>query len=176
VPDDALQDQLRELAAGREYMREYVAERKPYWLNLRQPWDDELQWELNNYAPLAYYDRAIATVQAAEDEDEDGIEEDVAPDGGYGDLHNGPRTSTVFYWLDPDTDAVLTHTGLGDDAGVPFYPDIGAAERELEHRADREGEDQYAGLSLYRAKTRKVKDAVDVLTDQSGIEDFLHEG
>lgn len=30
-----------------------------------------------------------------------------------------------------------------------------------------------AGKIVYQAETRKVKDAVDVLTDQSGIEDFL---
>jgi hypothetical protein len=33
--------------------------------------------------------------------------------------------------------------------------------------------DEYAKYSLYQAKTRKVGDAVDVLTDQNGIEDAL---
>lgn len=45
----------------------------------------------------------------------------------------------------------------------------------LAYRSETDGKEQYEGLSLYRAETRKVKDAVDVLTDQAGIEDFLPE-
>lgn len=57
------EDQLTELEAEREHMKAYVAERKPYWMNLRNPWDGQLQWELNNYAPLAHYDLAIADIR-----------------------------------------------------------------------------------------------------------------
>lgn len=91
----------------------------------------------------------------------------------YADLHNGARTATVYYWVDPDTGAALYHTGLNDEASVPFFPDVGSAETYLEQRADAGDRDQYAKYSLYEAKTRKAADAVDVLTDQSGIEDFL---
>lgn len=46
----------------------------------------------------------------------------------------------------------------------------------LEKRAATGEQTQYEGLSLYRARTQKVGDAVDVLTDQAGFEDFLPDG
>lgn len=89
------------------------------------------------------------------------------------DLHDGGRTATVYYWVDPDTGAALYHTGVNDEATVPFFSDVGTAETYLEQRADTGDHDEYANYSLYEARTQKVVDAVDVLTDQSGIEDFL---
>ena len=86
------QEQLLELEAERDYMARYVEERKPYWLSLRHPRDGELQWELNNYAPLAHHDRAITAIEDWLDDDHDR----VAPDGGYGELHTGAQKSTVF--------------------------------------------------------------------------------
>jgi hypothetical protein len=62
---------------------------------------------------------------------------------------------------------------VNDESTVPFFGDIGAAETYLEKRAEMDGPEPYDRLSLYEARTRKVGDAVDVLTDQSGIEDFL---
>jgi hypothetical protein len=100
----------------------------------------------------------------------------LVPDGGYGDLHTGTTRSTVYYWLDPDTGAALEHTGINDEATVPFFPDVESAEAYLERRAETGEKAQYENLSLYKARTRKVGDAVDVLTDQSGIEDFVPDG
>ena len=170
MPDDSyLADQLYELVAEREYMAEYVEHRKPYWRTLRHPRNGAMQWDLWNYAPLAHYDRAI-------EETRERLASEVRTDGGYSDLHDGTRKATVYYWLDPDTGAALEHTGVNDESTVPFFPDEEAAEAYLERRAGSEGDQQYEHLSLYKARTRKVGDAVDVLTDQSGIEDFVPDG
>lgn len=90
----------------------------------------------------------------------------------YTDLHTDQRRNTVYYWVHPDTGAALYHTGVGEDTAIPFFDDVGAAETYLEQRAERDDSNEYDQYSLYEAKTRKVMDAVDVLTDQSGIVDF----
>jgi len=150
-------------------MAEYVDQRKPYWLTLRHPRDREMYWDLWNYAPLAHYDRAI-------DELQDQLDAEVRTDGGYADLHNGQRQAQTYYWLDPDTGAALEHTAVGEEKTIPFFPDEDNAKEYLEHRAETGAEADYDDLSLYRSRTRKVADAVDVLTDQSGIEDFMPDG
>jgi hypothetical protein len=155
-----------ELEAEREYIADYVVHRKPYWLTLRHPRDGEMQWDLWNYAPLAHYDRAIA-------ETWERLDREVRTDGGYSDLHRGTTRSTVYYWLDPDTGAALEHTGVNEEETAPFFPDEESAEDYLERRAETESDGSFENLSLYKARTRKVGDAVDVLTDQSGIEDFV---
>lgn len=91
----------------------------------------------------------------------------------YDELHQGRRTATVYYWLDPDTGAALYHTGVNDEMSIPFFPDVGAAETYLDHRATIGDKEDYAGYSLYEATTKKVGDAVDVLTEQQGIGDLL---
>ena len=100
----------------------------------------------------------------------------VWTDGGYADLHNGKRKATVYYWLDPKTGAALEHTGVNDESTIPFFPDEETALEYLEKRAERGDKADYEGLSLYKARTRKVGDAVEVLTDQSGIVDFVPDG
>jgi nucleotide-binding universal stress UspA family protein len=79
-------------------------------------------------------------------------------------VHTTEPEATVYYWVDPDTGAALYHTGVNDEATNPFFPDVGAAETYLECRADTGDKEDYAGFSLYEAKTKKVVDAVDVLT------------
>ncbi|WP_273837014.1 hypothetical protein [Halococcus sp. PRR34] len=91
----------------------------------------------------------------------------------YNELHTGRKRSTVYYWLDSDTGAALYHTGVNEETTIPFFGDVGAAETYLEQRAESGEEEQYGQYSLYEARTKKVGDAVDVLTDQSGIEDFF---
>lgn len=90
----------------------------------------------------------------------------------YGDLHNGSRNATVYYWLDPDTGSALYHTEVNDEAAVPFLPDICSAETYLEQCAEAGDRDRYAKYSHYQARTRKVGDAVNLLTDQIRINDF----
>lgn len=67
----------------------------------------------------------------------------------------------------------MYHTDLNDEATVPFFVDVGSAEKYLGKQAEAGGRDRYAKYSLYQAKARKVVDGADVLTDQSGIRDFL---
>lgn len=100
----------------------------------------------------------------------------IKTDGGYSDLHNGKRKATVYYWLDPDTGAALEHTGVNDESTIPFFPDEGSAYDYLEKRAEDGDKERYDNLSLYKARTRKVGDAVDVLTNQAGIGDFVPDG
>lgn len=87
----------------------------------------------------------------------------VRTDGGY---------STRYVWFDPDTEAVLYHTGVNDDAADPFFASIDEADRYLEQCADQGEQDRYERLSLYKVRMRKEKDALDVLLDQSGLDDF----
>ena len=87
----------------------------------------------------------------------------VRTDGGY---------ATRYVWFDPDTEAVLYHTGVNNDAADPFFTTVEEASRFLEQRADQGDEERYERLSLYRVRMRKEKDALDVLLDQSGLDDF----
>lgn len=99
---------------------------------------------------------------------------EIRMDGGQ--LHTGRTTSTLYYWADPDTDAALAHTTVNDEQVIPFFDSVGAAERYLDQRASTGVEEDYAGLSLYRAKVKKTGDAVDVLMEQSGLDNFAPDG
>ncbi len=68
-----------------------------------------MQWDLNTYFPDAHYRQALEEA-GYQLEDIDGDVE-LRTDGGYGDLHSGKRTSTVYYWVDPDTGASLERLG-----------------------------------------------------------------
>ena len=124
----------------------------------------ELRVELENYFPDAHYQRALdqAVREAAQE---------LEPDGGTTNLHTDGRRSTVYYWLNPDTGAALYHTEINGDEADPFFGSAGEAEQFLEKRGGQDT-DRYQGFSLYKAKVQKIEDAVDVLTDQAGIEDF----
>lgn len=77
IADDSyLEEQLYELEAEREYMADYVANRKSYCLTLRHPRDGEMQWNLWDYAPLVQYDRAIQKIRKR-------LEAEVRTDGWY---------------------------------------------------------------------------------------------
>lgn len=96
----------------------------------------------------------------------------MAADGGSRDLHLDGRRNTVYYWFDPDTGALLYHTGVNENEADPFFSSVGEAETYLEKQAGQDDVDSYENLSLYQAKIEKVEGAVDVLMDQSGINDF----
>jgi hypothetical protein len=165
-PTDSYKDAVRNLAL------EYAEQKRRgdvEWITLRHPRDGEMQYELFHYFPEAHFRKAYDQLQAE-------YRSVLRTDGGYSDLHNGKRKATVYYWYDPDTGAALEHTGLNDEKTVPFFPDEETAHDYLEKRAEAGGKERYEGLSLYKARTRKVGDAVDVLTDQSGIEDFVPDG
>lgn len=71
---------------------------------------------------------------------------------------------------------VLYHTANGDDKVDPFFDSVEDAERFLERQAEQHGEDRYQGMVLRKTGNRKVEEATDVLTDQSGIGDFATDG
>lgn len=166
VPTDpdrsTFKNQVQHLDLAYHEAIRYAEEIHPYWLSLRQPRDDALQWALFDYFPAAHY-------KWARRRSADNIE----TDGGFDDLHRGEQRTTVYYWLDPQTGAALHHTGVNDEETIPFFPDEGTAWNYLENRAGTGDLEQYNGLALYKARTRKVADAVDVLTDQAGFDNFM---
>lgn len=98
-------------------------------------------------------------------------EKRVVLDGGQ-ELHLDSRRNTIYYWFDPDTGGVLYHTGVNRSEADPFFGSVGEAETFLYQQAGQAESDQYSKLSLYSAKIQKIEDAVDVLMNQSGIDDF----
>lgn len=142
-------------------------------MNLRAPRDGEMYWDLSTIFPDWHYRQGIHTLPTGGEDDE---EPELRGDGGYTDLHNGKQRATVYYWLDPETGSVLEHTTVGDEQTIPFFAEEGRAMDYLEKRADTDTETDYSDFSLYKARVRKVGDAVDVLTDQSGIDDFMADG
>lgn len=158
-------DEIARLEAEKEAGLEYVAEEKPYWLSLRHPRDEPMQWALFNYFPAAHYDKRIAALEAMqEDYDE------LRPDGGR-------YTDTLYAWYDPNTDTYLTHVEAGDEFASPFFPDETAARRYLDHRAHEVDDTaRFEGLSLHKLRAKKIGEAVEVLTDQAGIDEFVPDG
>lgn len=136
---------------------------------LRYPRGGEMRWEPFQYFPEAHFRKAY-------DELRKDYWPEIRTDGGYADLHNGKRQALVYYWLDPDTGAALYHVGVNDEMTIPFFPNERTAREYLERRATGGDKEEYKGLSLYKARTRKIGDAVDVLTDQAGIGDFATDG
>lgn len=123
--------------------------------------------ELENYFPAAHYRKALDQAFEAL------AEERLETDGGKpSNIHTDGRRSTAYYWLNPDTGAALYHTTFNGDEANLFFPSVGEAERFLEQQAQRHDQERYQGMSLYKAKVSKVEDAVEVLMDQSGINDF----
>lgn len=160
-----MRDRLQAILDNYVEERRYVEDEKPEWLNLRggTASSGELRFEAETYFPEAHYSKAIARELERQAE--------MEPDGGFENLHTDGRRSTVFYWLNPETGAALYHTEANEREANPFFASLGEAESYLESRASGE-QDRYEGLSLYRAKVEKVEDAVEVLLDQSGIDDF----
>jgi len=147
----------------KEYVEEkqYVESEKPYWLFVDAERGTELSYNLFNYFPDAHYRKAIEN--AREDQK-------LVFDGG--DLHKGNRRVKLYYWMNPETDAALTHTEVNGEEAIPFFDAVGAAEDYLEKRAETVDNNQYEKMSLYVARVEKLEDAKDVLTEQAGIEDF----
>lgn len=159
--DQIVDDVDRYLAA-----KEYVEEHKPYWMNLRAPRNGELYWDLSTIFPDWHYRQGIQSFD----------DDNLRSDGGYHDLHNGKQRATVYYWLNPETGSALEHTTVGDEQTIPFFAEQDQAKDYLEKRAEQSADTDYSELSLYKARVRKVGDAVEVLTDQAGIGDFAPDG
>jgi hypothetical protein len=54
----------------------------------------------------------------------------------------------------------------------PFFGSIDEAERYLKGLADLHGKEQYENMVLRKSGNRKVMEATEVLTEQSGLVDF----
>jgi len=115
----------------------------------------ELRFELENYFPEAHYKQAID--QAFQEE----AKEELRPDGG---------SRTQYYWSGED--GILYHTEKEEDMVIPFFNTVDDAEQFLENQAGQYGRERYQGLVLRKTGNRKVEEATDVLTDQSGLMDF----
>ena len=103
----------------------------------------------------------------------------IKPDLYQGDelVADGGRRKTQFYWYNPNTGAALYHTGVNEDEADPFFDSVEEAEDYLEKQAESGNrEERYEGMSLYETRNKKVEDAVEVLMDQSGIQDFMADG
>jgi len=104
------------------------------------------------------------------------LPEDVETDGGLERLHNGKQRATVYYGLNPETGTALHHATANGEEATVFFGNEDRAEEYLERLSDGVDSDRYDSLSPYQARTRKVKDAVDVLMDQSGLDEFVPDG
>jgi hypothetical protein len=140
-------------------------------MNLRNPRDGEMQYELNNYFPEAHYKLAID--EALEREiredliDEDDDFDEMLPDGGR------PR-KYFFAWRDENGEYLSDKTVNGDAADVA-YSSVEEAEQSLERLIDTnpEQQDRYKSASLYKIKqVEKVMEGVEVMTEQQGLTDF----
>jgi hypothetical protein len=134
-----------------------VEEEKPYWMNLTggTSFSGPLRFELENYFPEAHYKQAID--QAFQDE----ADEEILPDGG---------SRTQYYWSGDE--GVVYHTEAEDELVDPFFDTIDEAERFLQNQADQYGEDRYQNMVLRRAGNMKMKEATEVLTEQSGLSEW----
>jgi hypothetical protein len=114
--------------------------------------------------------------------DTDGDDAELYPDGGHeiatDDLISDGGSVGQYLWLDPDTGAALYHTTVFDDEADPFFESAETTERFLErqHELQPEDEDRYERMSLYKIRLPKEKDAIDVLLDQSGLDEFAPDG
>jgi hypothetical protein len=115
----------------------------------------ELQYELFSYFPEAHYQKAVSQELREEWEDE------VLPDGGG---------RTQYYWSGEN--GVIYHSEADGELVDPFFGSVEEAEHYLENLAQLNGEEQYTNLVLRKTGNRKVKEATDVLTNQTGLTDW----
>jgi hypothetical protein len=134
-----------------------VEEEKPHWMNITggTSFSGPLRYELENYFPEALYKKAIDQTFREEAEDE------LVPDGG---------SRTQYYWSGEE--GVVYHTESGDELVDPFFGSVEEAEQHLENLSDLRGKEQYTGMVLRKSGNRKVEEATEVLTEQSGLMDF----
>jgi len=114
-----------------------------------------MRFELENYFPEAHYKQAID--QAFQRE----ADEEVLSDGG---------SRTQYYWSGDE--GVVYHTEAGEDLVDPFFGSVEEAEQYLESLADRHGKERYTGMVLRKSGDRKVEEATEVLTEQSGLTEW----
>lgn len=94
----------------------------------------------------------------------------MVPDGGK------RYTDTQYAWYNPDTSSYLFHTEANDEYADPFFEEEEDARNYLERLAEAGTKQEYENLSLHKLKSKKIGEAVEVLTDQAGLQDFAPDG
>jgi hypothetical protein len=147
-------------------------QREPYVTNLRHPRSGEMKFELEDP-----YQHRLAFQRFRLEELAEGLgvqdhellpsddEPDVLPDGG---------SRTQYFWSGED--GIAYHTEVGEDMVDPFFSSVDEAERYLERKADQHGKQRYEGLVLRKSGNQKVEEATEVLTEQSGLDQFAPDG
>jgi hypothetical protein len=81
---------------------------------------------------------------------------------------------TQYYWRGKQGIAYHTDLSNGElDVVDPFFDSVEAAESYLERQNENTGNGTYEDMVLYDTGGRRIEEAVEVLTDQSGFTDFL---
>lgn len=145
-----------------EYAEEkrYVEEEKPYWLNLTGGTNTsgELRFELENYFPEAHYRRAVD--QAFQEK----VDDELLPDGGRAQYYRSGEKGLVYHM---ETENRMIDSSFGSTSRT---------ERDSENLADRHGKEQYTSLVLRKFGKKKIQEATEVLTEQSGLGDSATDG
>lgn len=108
-------------------------------------------------------------LEPSEENDATGPNRVILPDGGR-------YTETYYAGYNPDTDSYLYHTEANGEYADPFFEEEDAARDFLEKRAETRTKEEYEGHSLHKLRAKKIGEAVEVLTDQAGIGDFIPDG
>ena len=150
---------------------------EPYVLNLRNPYDDEMKWALEDPAPHQVYFYNEAIMDLAE---ELGIENSrLLPDGGDDIVTDGGRPRKYFFTWMTENGNLLYDASVNGDAADVFYESETEAEEALERLIDAhpEEEERYRKSNLYKVKRMdKVMEGVEVMTEQQGLSDFAPDG
>ena len=152
-----VQRDLEDLVEQYFVEKRFVEEESRYWKDLvgGTAFSGELRFEKGSYFPEAHYEMAFVEADDRE------FGEELLPDGG---------SKTQYYWSGED--GILYHTSKGEDMVVPFFNTVDDAEQFLENQASQHGKDRYSSMVLRKSGNRKVEEATDVLTEQSGIDDY----
>ncbi|EMA11571.1 hypothetical protein SAMN05443574_103306 [Haloarcula vallismortis] len=138
---------------------------EPYVMNLRNPWDGQMKYELEDPAPhqVFFYNEAIE--ELAEELGYEPEDNELIPDGG---------SRTKYYWSGQD--GILYHTEKGEDIVVPFFNTEEDAGDFIERQAELHGKDRYEGMVLRKTGDRKVAEAKDFIYNDSQLTDFMTDG
>lgn len=88
----------------------------------------------------------------------------------------GRYTDTHYAWYDPDTGGYLHHTEANGEYANPFFEEEEDARTYLRQKAEIGSKQEYDNLSLHKLRSKKIGEAVEELTNQAGIGDFVPDG
>jgi hypothetical protein len=150
---------------------EEQAQMEPYVMNLRNPYDDQMKWELEDPAPhqVFFYNQAIENL--AEELGVNTDDDELIPDGG--------RPRKYFWaWRDENGNYISDTTINGDSADIA-KESLAEAERMMERlmESNPEQQDRYENAGCYKIKIMdKEMEGVEINTEQSGLDQFAPDG